>query len=34
MYPLLLKPPVKDYIWGGSKLKTEYNFETDKDMTH
>lgn len=32
MYPLLLKPPVKDYIWGGSKLKTEYNFETDKDI--
>lgn len=32
MYPLLLKPPVKDYIWGGAKLKTEYNFETDKDI--
>lgn len=32
MYPLLLKPPIKDYIWGGAKLKTEYNFETDKDI--
>lgn len=30
MYPLLLKPPVKDYLWGGTKLKTEYNYETDK----
>ena len=30
MYPLLLKPPVKDYLWGGSKLKTEFNIESDK----
>lgn len=30
MYPLLLKPPVKDYLWGGTKLKTEYKYETDK----
>lgn len=30
MYPLLLKPPVKDYLWGGTKLKTDYHFETDK----
>ncbi len=32
MYPLLLKPPVKDYLWGGTKLKTEYGLETDKDI--
>lgn len=32
MYPLLLKPPVKDYIWGGTKLKTEYHFETEKKI--
>ena len=31
MYPLLLKPPVKDYLWGGTRLKTEYNYETDKE---
>lgn len=31
VYPLLLKPPVKDYIWGGTRLKTEYNYETDKE---
>lgn len=30
MYPLLLKPPVKDYLWGGTKLKEEYGLETDK----
>lgn len=30
MYPLMLKPPVKDYLWGGTKLKTEYGYETDK----
>ncbi len=32
MYPLLLKPPVKDYLWGGTRLKTEYHFETDRDI--
>lgn len=32
MYPLLLKPPMKDYIWGGTKLKTDFGFETDKDI--
>ena len=31
MYPLLLKPPVKDYLWGGTRLKTEYNYETDRE---
>lgn len=29
MYPVLLKAPLKDYIWGGMRLKTEYGFETD-----
>ena len=29
MYPLLLSAPLKDYIWGGTKLKDEYGFETD-----
>ena len=29
MYPLLLKAPLKDYIWGGTRLKTEYGFKTD-----
>lgn len=29
MYPLLLKAPLKDYIWGGTKLKEEYGFESD-----
>lgn len=32
MYPLLLKPIIKDYIWGGQKLKTEYNKQSDKDI--
>lgn len=32
MYPLLLKAPMKDYIWGGTKLKTDFGFETDKDI--
>lgn len=28
-YPLLLKPVIKDYLWGGTRLITEYGFETD-----
>ncbi len=32
MYPLLLKPPVKDYIWGGNRLKTEYGLKTENDI--
>lgn len=32
MYPLLLKAPIKDYIWGGTKLKTDFGFETDMDI--
>ena len=31
MYPLLLEPPVKDYLWGGTRLKTDYHFKTDKE---
>ncbi len=31
MYPLLLKPCVKDYIWGGKRLKEEFGIETDKE---
>lgn len=26
-YPLLLKPAVKDYLWGGTRLKTEFGYE-------
>ena len=32
MYPLLLKAPIKDYIWGGTRLKTEFGFETEKEI--
>ena len=32
MYPLLLKAPVKDYLWGGNKLKTEYGFESESEI--
>ncbi len=31
MYPLLLKAPIKDYLWGGTKLKEEYGLESDKE---
>lgn len=31
MYPLLLKAPLKDYLWGGTRLKEEYGFESDKE---
>ncbi len=31
MYPLLLKAPLKDYIWGGTRLIDEFGFETDKE---
>lgn len=30
-YPLLLKPVLKDYIWGGKKLKTEYGLNADTE---
>ncbi len=29
--PILLKPAFKDYIWGGTKLRTEYGKECDYD---
>lgn len=29
LYPLKLKAPLKDYIWGGTRLKSEYGKETD-----
>ena len=32
MYPLLLKAPVKDYLWGGNRLITDFGFETDKEI--
>ncbi|MBR6743039.1 MAG: class I mannose-6-phosphate isomerase [Clostridia bacterium] len=31
MYPLILEPPVKDYLWGGTKLKSDFNLKTDKE---
>ena len=31
MYPLILEAPLKDYIWGGNRLKNEYGFETELD---
>lgn len=32
MYPLLLKPLVKDYLWGGTKLKSDFGFKTEKEI--
>ncbi len=29
MYPLILTPTVKDYIWGGTRLREEYGVKTD-----
>lgn len=31
MYPLLLKPAIKDYIWGGTRLKTDWDFKTEAE---
>ncbi len=31
MYPLLLKAPLKDYLWGGRRLIYEFGFETEKE---
>ena len=31
-YPLLLKPPVKDYLWGGQRLKNEFGYTCDGDI--
>ena len=30
-YPMKLTAPLKDYIWGGTKLKTEFGKQTDLD---
>ncbi len=32
MYPLLLKAPLKDYLWGGTRLIDEFHFESDKEI--
>ena len=32
MYPLLLKAPLKDYLWGGRRLIEEFQFESEKDI--
>jgi len=32
LYPLLLKPPIKDYLWGGTRLIYEFGFESDKSI--
>ena len=32
MYPLLLKPSIKDYLWGGIKLKSYFGFDTEKEI--
>ena len=29
MYPMKLIAPLKDYIWGGTKLKTAFGKKTD-----
>ena len=31
MYPLLLKAPLKDYLWGGRRLIEEFGFKTEKE---
>lgn len=28
-YPLLLKAPLKDYLWGGTRLRDEFGFESE-----
>ncbi len=28
-YPLLLRPVLKSYLWGGQRLKTDFRFQTD-----
>ncbi len=32
MYPLVLKPVIKDYLWGGTKLKQDFRFETESEI--
>ena len=31
MYPIKLSPALKDYLWGGTRLKTEYGIKTELD---
>ena len=31
LYPMKLIAPLKDYIWGGTRLKEEYGKKTDLD---
>ena len=31
MKPFLLKPAIKDYIWGGTRLREEFGKESDLD---
>ncbi len=31
LYPLKLSAPLKDYLWGGTRLKAEYNKRTELD---
>ena len=31
MYPLLLKAPLKDYLWGGRRLIDEFGFESQQE---
>lgn len=31
MYPLLLSAPLKDYLWGGNRLKTDFGFESEME---
>lgn len=31
LYPLLLEAPLKDYLWGGTRLRDEYGKETSLD---
>ena len=30
--PFLLKPAVKDYLWGGQRLKEDFGKETDLEL--
>lgn len=32
-YPLLLKPVLKSYLWGGDRLKKEFGFDAGETIT-
>ncbi len=32
MYPLLLKAPIKDHLWGGTKLKTDFGMQSSCEI--